>query len=88
MKIDDIHTKIMSMDSNSINELIETIKHRRNQLHTEAGAKFRVGVIVQFGRRNGQKRTGKVEKMNVKKAVINVAGQKWNVPFGMMELVK
>jgi len=83
----DIHKKIMLMDNNAINQLIETIKQRRNQLHTEAGAKFRVGIIVRFGRTNGQQRSGTIEKMNVKKAVINVAGQKWNVPFGMMELV-
>jgi len=88
MKIDDIHTKIMTMDSKTINELVETIQQRRKQLHAEAGAKFKVGVVVSFGRTNGRKRTGKVEKLNVTKAVVDVAGQKWRVPFGMMELVK
>jgi vacuolar-type H+-ATPase subunit B/Vma2 len=88
MKIDDIHTKIMTMDSKTINELVETIQQRRKQLHAEAGSKFRVGVVVQFGRPNGTKRRGTVEKLNTTKAVVNVFGQKWRVPFGMMELVK
>ena len=92
MKIDDIHTKIMTMDSKTINELVETIQQRRKQLHAEAGAKFKVGVVVSFGRTNGRKRTGTITKINLVKAVIQCnqecGGLTWRVPFGMMELAK
>lgn len=82
-----IKQEILKMDMDQINDLVDTIQFRRKQIHAEKGSKFQVGITVQFGRPNGRKRTGTVEKMNVTKAVVNVDGQKWRVPFGMMEAV-
>jgi hypothetical protein len=83
-----ITQQIMKMDSKEINDLVDAIQLRRKQLHAEAGSNFKVGLAVQFGRPNGRKRTGTIEKLNITKAVVNVDGQKWRVPFGMMEAVQ
>ena len=82
-----IKEQILKMNMEQINELVDTIQYRRKIIHAEAGSNFKVGISVKFGRPNGIKRTGIVEKLNVTKAVVNVSGQKWRVPFGMMEVV-
>ena len=81
-----ITQEIMKMDSKQINDLVDAIQLRRKQLHAEAGPNFKLGQIVQFGR--WRKRTGTIEKLNITKAVVNVNGQKWRVPFGMMEAIQ
>ena len=86
MKIE-IHNEILKMNKDEISSIVATINMRRKQLHGEASSQFKVGLAVQFGRPNGRKRTGTVEKLNITKAVVNVDGQKWRVPFGMMEAV-
>ena len=86
-----IKEQILKMDMEQINDLVDTIQLRRKQLHAEAGSEFKVGMTVQFGRPNGRKRTGKITKVNLVKAVIQCnqecGGAKWRVPFGMMEAV-
>ena len=46
---------------------------------------FNVGDKVIFGRPNGRKHIGIVEKINISKAVVNCNGSKWRVPFTMMK---
>ena len=80
-----IKEQILKMDMEQINDLVDTIQFRRKQIHAEKGSNFKLGQVVQFGR--WRKRTGTIEKLNITKAVVNVDGQKWRVPFGMMEAV-
>ena len=46
---------------------------------------FNIGDKVSFGRPNGRKHIGIVEKINISKAVVNCNGSKWRVPFTMMK---
>ena len=48
---------------------------------------FKVGTKVTFGRANGQKRMGIIEKFGRVKAVVNCNGAKWRVPFDLMAVV-
>ena len=48
---------------------------------------FKVGTKVTFGRANGQKRMGIIEKFGRVKAVVNSNGTKWRVPFDLMSVV-
>ena len=48
---------------------------------------FKVGTKVTFGRANGQKRMGIIEKFGRVKAVVNSNGAKWRVPFDLMSVV-
>ena len=48
---------------------------------------YKVGTKVRFGRENGQKRMGIIEKFGRVKAVVNCNGAKWRVPFDLMSVV-
>ena len=48
---------------------------------------FKVGTKVSFGRENGQKRMGIIEKFGRVKAGVNCNGAKWRVPFDLMSVV-
>ena len=48
---------------------------------------FKVGTKVSFGRENGMKRMGIIEKFGRVKAVVNCNGAKWRVPFDLMSVV-
>lgn len=80
-----IKKEILTMNTDEINELVSVIKLRRKQLGMEAGTNFNVGDKVSFGRPNGLKRIGIIKKVNTAKAVVDVDGQQWRVPFVMME---
>ena len=48
---------------------------------------YKVGTKVRFGRANGMKRMGIIEKFGRVKAVVNCNGAKWRVPFDLMSVV-
>lgn len=59
----------------------------------------RIGMIVEFGRENGERTKGVIAKMNPKKAKVRIietrgsgrgsdAGSQWGVPYGMMAAVQ
>ena len=48
---------------------------------------FKVGTKVTFGRANGQKRMGIIEKFGRVKAIVNCNGAIWRVPFDLMSVV-
>ena len=48
---------------------------------------FKVGTKVTFGRANGQKRMGIIEKFGRVEAIVNCNGAKWRVPFDLMSVV-
>ncbi len=48
---------------------------------------FKIGTKVKFGKARGQWREGVVAKLGPKKAVVDVFGQKWRVPYDLMDVV-
>ena len=49
---------------------------------------YKVGTKVRFGRANGMKRMGIVIKLGPKKALVDVNGAKWRVPYDLMDVVE
>jgi len=79
----DLLTKVVQLDLPTLNKLIKIASERRDNLKLKD---LKIGAVVKFGRPNGTKRTGIIEKINISKAVIKVNYQKWVVPFSMMEV--
>ena len=86
------------LEFNNLPEILEWIRepsHKGHLFMLEAaiasakGSKkegFNVGDKVSFGRPNGRKHIGVVERLNPAKAVVDCAGNKWRVPYSMMSL--
>jgi len=71
-----------------LNAVIQAVKFQqsvlRNQAARQAKAMFTVGDNVSFNGRRGFM-TGKILKIKVKKAIISIDGQRWDVPLTMLE---
>ena len=80
MKLEDILKFIRDSDNRDTLPLIESVisETKKNQ--------FNIGSKVIFGRDNGKKHFGTVEKINISKAVVMSDGVKWTVPFNLMQL--
>ena len=90
--------KIQEMTS-KFNDLPKILKWIKEPSHSEhlfiieqtlksvKADQFKVGTKVSFGRENGQKRMGIIEKFGRVKAVVNCNGAKWRVPFDLMSVV-
>jgi len=61
---------IYQMDNGQLNEVIESIKLKRQHLSRQATRTILVGDIVEFNGRRGQKVSGKVVKVNQKTLVV------------------
>ena len=81
MQLEDILKFIRNSDNKNTLPLIEsTISETKKK-------QFYIGSKVIFGRDNGKKHFGTVEKINISKAVVKSdEGVKWNVPFNLMQL--
>jgi len=75
---------VLTMSLIEINELLEVANARKDDLTKKA---LRIGAVVKFGRPNGAKRTGTIEKINISKAIINVDFKRWSVPISMLEVI-
>ena len=79
----DLLTKVVQLDLPTLNKLIKIATERRDNLKLKD---LTIGALVKFGRPNGAKRTGTIEKINITKAIINVGFKKWSVPISMLEI--
>jgi hypothetical protein len=70
---------------NSISELNEVIAFSRNVIEMKAKSEISVGSEV-FVVQKTKKTLGIVEKVNVKKAIVNMNGSRYNVPLTMLEV--
>ena len=70
-KLTEVQTMIMTMDSDEMNEVIEMIKFRRNQIQSEAKKMFKIGDKVYFVSKRQGKIYGTVEKINRKYIIID-----------------
>lgn len=88
MDIKQIIRTLNTFDTAQLLELnsavVEQIKAQRN---AEAAMKryvFKNGDQVKFTGRRGT-RYGEIVKVNRKKAIVSVSGERWNVPLNMIE---
>ena len=68
----EIQGKIMGLNNDDLNNLIDTIKFRRNQISQEAKRLFKVGDSVFFvGKKGKGKVEGKITKINKKYIIVD-----------------
>ena len=89
-KLTEVQTMIMTMDSDEMNEVIEMIKFRRNQIQSEAKKMFKVGDKVYFVSKKQGKVYGTVEKINRKYIVIDQTNgmMSWRVSPSFLKIDK
>ena len=77
----DIINKIFSLNATDLDQDIQAVKLRRNQLHCENARSLRVGDRVSFEGRGGYIEKGTVRKIKIKYVLVETdRGQRWNVP--------
>ena len=74
---------IPKLNNDEVNEVVQACKRRRTRLARENAFKLRRGDIVKFAHYQGE-----IEQIKIKKAIINVKGQRWNVPLNTIQLVR
>ena len=88
MKID-IHDAIFKMTNDELSSIVESVKLRRNQLHTADAHSLRVGGRVSFQGGRGITEKGTVEKIKIKYVLVRTdRGQRWNVPGSHLTQIK
>jgi hypothetical protein len=81
--------QIYSLNSVELDQVIQAIKFRRNQLHCQNANSFKFRDRVSFQGRHGRTEMGTVEKVKIKYVLVRTdAGQRWNVPGSHLTLVK
>ena len=72
-----------------LNAVINAVKDQqkllRNGLAREARASFGIGDSVSFNGRRGRM-SGEIVKIKIKKAIVSIDGQRWDVPLTMLEV--
>ena len=83
--IQDIYT----LNTDELNQVIDAVKLRRNQLHSLDARSLKVGDRVSFQGRYGRTEKGTVEKIKIKYVLVRTdSGTRWNVPGSHLTLVK
>ena len=75
---------IHGASSEDVDLIVQAIKYRRNQLHTQKAQSFKIGDTVSFKGRYGRTEFGKVTKVKIKYVVVDTGMSKWNVPGNML----
>ena len=78
---------IYQMDGTQLQEIIEAVQLKRQDLAKQAIKNFIKGDMVQFiSRRTGGKVNATVEKVNKKYVIVSthIGGEKWRVPATML----
>ena len=72
---------IHGASNEDVDLIVQAIKYRRNQLHTQKAHQFRFGDRVYFTGRHGITLHGTVEKVKIKYVLVRTdSGQRWNIP--------
>ena len=83
--VDKVCSYIKDVESiNDLRVISETVKRRRNYLGFEVGSNLQSGDKVSVSNGRGKVDKGTVIKINRTKAVIDMRGGSWNVPFSMI----
>jgi len=78
--IKDVIKFIHGASTQDINLIIDAVKLRRNQMHTQMAQSFKIGDKVSFTGRYGRTETGTVTKVKIKYVVVDTGMSRWNVP--------
>ena len=85
MKYKKLQEEIMKVSTlKELNELSALILHKKTMLGKES---LSVGANV-FVVQKTKRTPGVITKMNIKKAIVEMNGMSYNVPFSMLELAK
>ena len=89
MKMKKMIEDIGVLNNDELNQVVEAIKLRRNQLHFQDAHSLRIGDRVSFTGRHGITEKGVVEKVKIKYVLVRTdRGQRWNVPGSHLTLIK
>jgi hypothetical protein len=81
--------EIYNLNATDLDQVIQAVKFRRNQLHCQNANSFRVGDTVEFTGRSGRTLQGTVSKIKIKYVLIDCGTQgRWNVPGSHLTLIK
>ena len=81
MKQKDLIKPIFSLNAIDLDQVVQAVKMRRNQLHHQNANRLRVGDRVEFESKNGGTLQGTVSKVKIKYVLVACDnGQRWNVP--------
>tara|TARA_B100001113_G_C20544500_1_gene377566 strand:- start:25 stop:315 length:291 start_codon:yes stop_codon:yes gene_type:complete len=88
-KLKTIISDIYTMNGTDLSAIIDAVKLRRNQIHTEQAHSLRIGQRVSFDGRHGSTLKGVVEKIKIKYVLVRTdSGQRWNVPGAHLTVIK
>ena len=88
-KLKTIISDIYTMDGTDLSAIIDAVKLRRNQIHTEQAHSLRIGQRVSFDGRHGITEKGVVERIKIKYVLVRTdRGQRWNVPGAHLTIIK
>ena len=86
--IKDVIKFIHGASTQDINLIIDAVKLRRNQMHTQKAQSFKIGDVVSFRGRYGRTETGTVTKVKIKYVVVDTGMSRWNVPGNHLTLAQ
>ena len=88
-KLKSIVEDIFKMEGTDLSAVIDAVKMRRNQIHTEQAHSLRIGQRVSFSGRHGSTLKGVVEKIKIKYVLVRTdSGTRWNVPGSHLTPIK
>tara|TARA_Y100000741_G_scaffold259530_1_gene200391 strand:+ start:1091 stop:1381 length:291 start_codon:yes stop_codon:yes gene_type:complete len=88
-KLKTIISDIYTMEGTDLSAIIDAVKLRRNQIHTEQAHSLRIGQRVSFDGRHGITEKGVVERIKIKYVLVRTdRGQRWNVPGAHLTIIK
>ena len=88
-KLQKIISDIYEMNNTDLSAVVDAVKLRRNQLHTQDAHSLKIGDRVSFQGRHGITEKGVVEKVKIKYVLVRTdRGQRWNVPGSHLTPIK
>jgi hypothetical protein len=89
MKLNKMIQDIYTLNSDELNQVVDAVKLRRNQLHSLDAHSLRIGQRVSFQGRHGITEKGTVRKIKIKYVLVETdRGQRWNVPGSHLTQIK
>ena len=89
IKLNKMIQDIYTLNSDELNQVVDAVKLRRNQLHSLDAHSLRIGQRVSFQGRHGITEKGTVRKIKIKYVLVETdRGQRWNVPGSHLTQIK
>ena len=89
MKLNKMIQDIYTLNSDELNQVVDAVKLRRNQMHSLDAHSLRIGQRVSFQGRHGITEKGTVRKIKIKYVLVETdRGQRWNVPGSHLTQIK